>query len=68
MEKLEFVLLVDVASVATTPNAPAARAPAPAHNPAPEPPNAAPWTNTRIPNTTSTTPIILNLFYLLINF
>lgn len=60
MEKLEFVLLVDVASVATTPNAPAASAPAPAHNPAPEPPNAAPWTNTRIPNTTSTTPIILN--------
>lgn len=62
MEKLEFVLLVDVASVATTPNAPAARAPAPAHNPAPEPPNAAPWTSTRIPNTTSTTPIILNFF------
>lgn len=53
VEKLEFVLLVDVASVATTPNAPAASAPAPAHNPAPEPPNAAPWTNTRIPNTTS---------------
>lgn len=64
VEKLEFVLVDDVARVATTPNAPATRAPTPAQSPAPDPPKEAPWTSTRIPNTTSTTPVhgVLNKF------
>jgi len=41
-ENAEFVLVDDVANVATTPSAPATRAPAPAQSPAPEPPKEAP--------------------------
>ena len=47
-----------LARVATTPKAPDTRAPAPAQRPAPELPNAAPCTKTRIPKTTRTIPEI----------
>lgn len=55
-EKAEFVFEDDVAKVATTPSAPVTKAPAPAQSPAPELPREAPWTSTRTPKTTKTTP------------
>ena len=50
-----FITVVD--NVAITPNEPAINALVPAHNPAPELPNDAPWINTNTPNTTNTTPV-----------